>query len=425
MATSETVRLLRRPGYARYFTVVAATRATGTMFIVGGPLLVLQRTHSLTLAGLVVAAETVAGAFTGPLLGAWLDVTASRRRLLVLDRAVTVLALVALLALAGHAPNWMLPVVALVLGATTPLSAGAFSSVLPEIAGDELLAIANTFEATSINTAFIVGPALAGVIAGTAGATAVILVQILACVVLTALIAGDETFELRPEHGGSPPSGILQAVEQGLSSLWRIAPLRWNTLVGVVYVTGWGMLNVGFPAYAVKVGAGAHSSGYMWAAVAVGSMASAFALRRAASRLRPRVLIGFSFLAMAASAAAWPLAGSLAGALALIVLTGALEGPSLVALITVRQRLAPPHLRGQVFSTAGSLDLAAIGAGAAIAGPLQAGLGTDATLLVFGALLVLAGLLSLATDSDGEVGRVAHRGARAAEPAILHGPHNE
>jgi MFS family permease len=170
------------------------------------------------------------------------------------------------------------------------------------------------------------------------------------------------------------------------------------------------MLNVGFPAYAVKVGAGAHNSGYMWAAVAVGSMASAFALRRVTSGVRPRLLIGLSFLAMAASAVAWLLAGSLAAALALIFLTGALEGPSLVALIAVRQRLAPPHLRGQIFSTAGSLDLAAIAAGAAIAGPLQAALGTDATLLVFGALLALAGLLSLLTDSDGEIGTAVNRG---------------
>jgi MFS family permease len=410
MATSEMIRLLRRPGYGRYFAVVAATRAIGTMFIVGGPLLVLQRTHSLTLAGLVVAAETLAGAATGPFLGAWLDVTASRRRLLVLDRAVTILALVAMLLLAGHGPNWLLPIVAAILGATTPLSAGAFSSVLPEVAGGELLAIANTFEATSINTAFIVGPALAGLIAGTAGAAVVFVVQIAASVVLTALIAGDETFELRPEDDGLAPSGIRHAVEQGLSSLWRIAPLRWNTLVGMIYVVGWGMLNVGFPAYAVKVGAGAHNSGYMWAAVAVGSMASAFALRGVTSGVRPRLLIGLSFLAMAASAVAWLVAGSLAAALALIFLTGALEGPSLVALIAVRQRLAPPHLRGQIFSTAGSLDLAAIAAGAAIAGPLQAALGTDATLLVFGALLALAGLLSLMTDSDGEIGTAVNRG---------------
>jgi MFS family permease len=423
MAVSETVRLLRRPGYARYFGVVAATRTTGTMFIVGGPLLVLARTGSLTLAGLVVAGETFAGAVTGPFLGAWLDVTPSRRRLLVLDRAVTVVSLTAMLLLAGHGPDWLLPVVGMIVGATTPLSSGAFSSVLPEVAGQELIAIANTFEATSINTAFIVGPALAGVIAGTAGAAAAILVQLAACVVLAALVAGDRTFDLRPEHGEAAPSRILHAVRQGVSSLWRIAPLRWNTLIGVIYVTGWGMLNVGFPAYAVKVRSGVHASGYMWAAIAIGSMVSAFALRGVARGLRSRRLVGISFLAMAVSVAIWPLAGGLAPALGLIFLTGALEGPSLVALIAVRQRMAPAHLRGQVFSTAGSLDLAAIALGAAIAGPMQAGLGTDGVLLVFAALLTLAGLLSLATDSDGEAGDASPlEGEQPQPPSALAEP---
>jgi predicted MFS family arabinose efflux permease len=154
-------------------------------------------------------------------------------------------------------------------------------------------------------------------------------------------------------------------------------------------------------------------------------MASAFALRGLATRLRPRVLIGSSFLAMAVSAAVWPLAGSLAVALALIVLTGALEGPSLVALIAVRQRLAPPHLRGQVFSTAGSLDLAAIAAGAAIAGPLQAALGTDATLLVFAAVLATAGLLSLATESDGATGTVEQGDGSRSRPGAARAAHSE
>jgi MFS family permease len=93
MTRSQMFELLRRPGFARYFGTVAAARATGTMFNVSGVLLVLERTHDLTLAGIVVAAASLPAAVTGPFLGGWLDVTVSRRRLLVLDRAVTALAL--------------------------------------------------------------------------------------------------------------------------------------------------------------------------------------------------------------------------------------------------------------------------------------------------------------------------------------------
>src|ERR1700722_15713827 len=120
MERSQVFQLLRRPGFVRYFATVAGARATGTMFTVSGVLLVFARTHDLALAGIVVAAASLPAAVTGPFLGGWLDVSASRRRLLVLDRIVTALALTAMLTLAGHAPNWVLPLVALLYGATAP-----------------------------------------------------------------------------------------------------------------------------------------------------------------------------------------------------------------------------------------------------------------------------------------------------------------
>jgi MFS family permease len=367
------------------------------MFNVAGVLLVLQRTGSLVLAGITVAAATLPSALTGPFLGAWLDVAASRRRLLVLDRLLTIAALVALLLLAGHSPDWVLPLIAVLYGLTSPLSAGAFSSVLPEVAGPELLNIANTFEATSINTAFIVGPALAGVIAAAAGPAAALEVQLGVGALLAVLIAGDRTFELRPTDAAHTSQPLLAAVAEGTRSLLRIAALRWNIVVSTLYVAGWGTLNVGFPVYAERVHASATASGYMWAAISLGSMISAFVFRKAALRLKTRSLICGSFFAMSVSVALWPLADGLAAALPLIAFTGALEGPSLVALITARQNLAPPHLRGQIFTTVSSLNLAAIAIGAALAGPLHSALGTIATLLSFGVLMFAAGLLTLAT----------------------------
>ena len=55
MSGSDVARLLRQRGYARFFLVVAASRATGTMFNVAGVLLVLERTGSLALAGVSFA----------------------------------------------------------------------------------------------------------------------------------------------------------------------------------------------------------------------------------------------------------------------------------------------------------------------------------------------------------------------------------
>jgi predicted MFS family arabinose efflux permease len=400
MERSQVFQLLRRPGFARYFATVAGARATGTMFTVSGVLLILERTHDLALAGIVVAAASLPAAVTGPFLGGWLDVTTSRRRLLVLDRMLTALALTAMLMLAGHAPNWLLPLVALLYGATSPLSSGAFSAVLPEVAGPDLLDAANAFEGASINVAFIVGPALAGLIAASAGAPVAIDVQIATGVALAVLIAFDKTFELRPKHAEMAPAGVLHTVAQGLRATWQIEPLRWNITIDGFYVLAWSTLNVGFPAYALALGVGAHVAGYMWAAVAAGSMLGGFALTGRPAAAQPRFLIGGYFLAMAASAVLWPLAGSVAVALAMIFLTGVLDGPGLVGLISIRQRLAPPHLRAQIFSTANSLHSAATAAGAAGAGLFQRAFGTDATLLAWAALIGIAGLIALLSQTE-------------------------
>src|SRR5436190_1087400 len=67
--------------------------------------------------------------------------------------------------------------------------------------------------------------------------------------------------------------------------------------------------------------------------------------------------------------------------LAAVALGGAGEGPQLTALLAVRHRKTPASLRGQVYTTAASLKIAGLAAGAALAGPL-AGWSVTACLLI-------------------------------------------
>src|ERR1700748_813130 len=104
------------------------------MFHTAGVLLVLQRTGSAPLAGVTAAAAVVPGALTGPLLGAWLDVARRRRVLIVADQLLSVAGLLAIVALAGHAPNWTVPGVTVAYSITRPFSMGTFFSALAAIA---------------------------------------------------------------------------------------------------------------------------------------------------------------------------------------------------------------------------------------------------------------------------------------------------
>jgi MFS family permease len=378
--------LLRRPGYRGFLITVGLSRISAGMFIAAGVLFVLARTGSPALAGATAAAATLPAAVTGPLLGAWIDVARSRRVLIVVDQLASVVALVALLALAGHAPNWTIPAVAILYRVTRPLSTGSYFSALSEIAGPELLDAAGTIESASLNLSVVLGPALAGVLAGAASPAAAIAVQAVATLVVAALIAANPAFEARPED--LAPS-TRRAVAAGLSALWRVRALRAASLASLLAAFGWGLMNVGFPLYARQLlHAPAHTSGYMWAAVAGGSLLGTFALAGRATLAR----IGRSYLVLGASALLWPLAHLLVLGVALIALTGFLEGPAYSGTMVLRQRHAPPAVRGQVSTTLTSLNLAGLAAGAALAGAVgQAG----PLILVFVGVNLLAALIAV------------------------------
>jgi MFS family permease len=373
-SSAQFTQLLRRPGYPGFLVTVGLSRVSGGMFITAGVLFVLARTGSPALAGATSAAATLPAALTGPLLGAWIDVAASRRALIVIDQLASVVALVALLALAGHAPNWTIPAVAVLYSVTRPLSTGSYFSALAEIAGPELLEPAGTIESASLNLSIVLGPALAGVLAGVTSAATVLAVQAGATLVVAGLIAANPAFEARPADL-APTRRTRRAMAAGLSALWQERTLRAASLTSLLAAFGWGMMSVGFPLYARQVlHAGAHTSGYMWAAVAGGSLVGTFALAGLATLRR----MGLSYLALGLSALLWPLAHVLVLGVALIGLTGFLEGPAYSGTMVLRQRHAPPAVRGQVSTTLTSINLAAMSAGAGLAGAVA-----HATPLIF------------------------------------------
>ncbi|HEX3975387.1 MAG TPA: hypothetical protein VHW96_03935, partial [Solirubrobacteraceae bacterium] len=149
--------LWARPQYPSFLLTVSLSRIVATMFNTAGVLLILLRTGSAPLAGVTAAAAVVPAALTGPVLGAWLDMARRRRALIVFDQLLSVVGLMAMVLLAGHAPNWTVPAVAAVYSLTRPLTQGSFFSSLAVVAGPELLDRASAIEATSLNFAVIVG----------------------------------------------------------------------------------------------------------------------------------------------------------------------------------------------------------------------------------------------------------------------------
>ena len=377
-------RLWRRPRYPGFVLTVSLSRTSAMMFNTAGVLLILARTGSAPLAGAVAAAALVPGALTGPVLGAWLDVAPRRRVLIVLDQLLSVVALLAIVALAGHAPDWILPVITVLYSVTRPFSTGSFFSALAEIAGPELLDHASAIEATSLNLAVIVGPALAGALAGAIGAATTVEVQVGLTVVVAVLVAINPAFEARPLDRSDSVSHALRA---GLRSLVRQRVLLTTSVTSSLAAFGWGLMVVGFPVYAVRtLHTPAHASGYLWAAVAAGSILGTFVLHGPPALRR----VGLSYGILGLSALLWPLAGTIVVGIALIGLTGFLEGPAYSGTIALRQRHAPAAVRAQVMTTLTGISGLALAAGAALGGAVHDPL---ALIIVFTAInLVAAGI---------------------------------
>jgi MFS family permease len=378
-------RLRAQPGYLKFLSAATLARVSDEMFSVGVVLLVLERTGSAGLAGATVAAITLPSLVSGPLLGAWLDLTGRRRTLMVIDQVVIACVLVALVALVGHAPAWLIPLAVIPAGITYPLSFGGFTSMIPSLVPGELLPPANAVETTSFNAALVVGPALAGTLSAVAGPEAPLLVEAALALAALALIVRIPGLDSRPER---PDGGTLLSIAaDGLRQIVAVPQLRGVTAAAAIGLGGLGLLTVAFPLFAVEhLGVERSAAGYMWAAFAVGSTLGALSLVRVQRRFPAERIVLTGYAVFGLLMLSWPLAGSLPLFLCLVALAALVDGPALAAQFAVRQQYVPPSLYGQVFTTAVGLKVGSFAAGAGLAGVVATGLGSAEALVVAAAL---------------------------------------
>jgi predicted MFS family arabinose efflux permease len=341
---------------------------------------------------------------TGPVLGAWLDRTRRRRLALASNQVLLTASLLGILAAAGRAPGWALLPLAALAGLTGPLATGGYTSMIPLLVPDQLLARANALEATSFNTAAIAGPAVAGVVAGTVGpAGAVAAEAVLAGLALPAIARLPRVAPPAGDH----PAALAATIRQGLAHLARTPVLRGVTVATAVGLGGTGLLTLALPFWAERLGAGRAGAGYLWAALEAGAIAGALAAARPTAGWPPQRVVKAGLGLFGLVMLAWPLAPSFPAALALVALAGLAEGPAFAATFATRQRWSPPPLRGQIFTTAASLKLGAFAVGSSLASTAMARAEVAGTLVIVGTVQLLAVALGHASGARGPSQRPA------------------
>jgi MFS family permease len=361
---------------------------------------ILDRTGSAVIAGATVACVTFPSLITAPLLGGWLDLTGRRRFAMICDQILAASGLCLLLLLPGNLPDAAIPAFGLVVGLTYPLSFGGFTSMIPLVVPEDLLAPANALEAASFNTALIAGPALAGTVVAVFGPAEAVFVEIVLTLAALVLIVRIPGLDRAPRRDfGS----LAEVVRAGLAHLVRTPPLRGATLIGGIGLGGLGLLTVAFPFFAVEhLDAGRGAAGYLWAAFAAGSAVGAVGFTGLQRRFAPERVMVVAISLLGAIMLTWPLAESLPVAMALIGLGGLADGPALAATFAVRQRHTPRRLHGQVMTTAVGVKIGMLAVGAGSAGILLESLDSGSVLLIAASIqfvAVAAGALAMRTGT--------------------------
>jgi MFS family permease len=398
--------LWRTPGLAVLFTASTAARLAQEAARVALVLLVLDRTGSPAVAGGLVAALTLPQLVSGPVLGTWLDRTHHRRSAFVANQVLLTGVLVCLLAATGHAPTWAALALASLAGITAPVLTGGFTGLIGPLVPAPLLRRAYGAESTSYYVAGVVGPSLAGALAGWVSPEA----AVTACAVLSGIALAAVVRVPMPTPEAGPEQHLAVAVWAGLRHLATTPPLRAVTVATTLNFGGIGAFPVVFPALSEELGSSAATAGALFSAFSVGALIGSVGTAARAPRTGPLRLALLGILALGGAMALVAMSPSLPVALVGVLLAGIFEGPIVSSTLMVRDRHSPPSMRTQVVTTAASIKFGAYAAGSAVTGHVVAAHGARAGMwLLVGCQLagVVLGTLALGRSvrSVGQRGR--------------------
>jgi MFS family permease len=311
--------------------------------------LVLELTDSALLLGIVTAVTSLPTL----LFSLWAGDLADRhdkRRIILIAQAVALMAALALAVLADTERITYPALLALVfvLGTASAFEIPTRQSFFAELVGPADLPNAIALNSAAFNATRIVGPALAGVVIGTAGVAACYYANAVSYV---AVIAGLTMMRLPAWTPRPRTAGTLESIREGLAYIRSdrlVRTLVWLVAGMSVTVLPYVML---LPVFARDVlGVGAPGLGSMLSATGAGALVAGMALAAGRVRIPRGRLILMAGTAYALALIAFALSTSYPRSLVLLALAGftmILNNASVNALLQSR---VPDHLRGRVMS---------------------------------------------------------------------------
>jgi MFS family permease len=378
------------------------------LYLVALLVLVYQESNDPFLLGIVGAARVLPYVLLSIPAGIVADRFDRRLVLLVTDvaRGLIMLALAGLVAI--HGPLWAIVGLAVLATCFSCFFGPTIGAYLPALVRDEReLGPANSAWSTLDNLAFVIGPAIGGLLIGASGLTLAFLLNAVSfgfvAIVLWMLPSPKRTEDVPKPPEAAPAGGPKPGRFESLGP--HAVPLAGLAIVDATTGFVFGGLGVLTVLLAVdQLGAGEAGTGYLNAAVGVGGVLGA--LGSGAFVVRPglRLPLIIGSIALAIGVAALGLTQTLAPALVAMALASAGSLVTEVVSTTIFQRIIPDEIRGRALGAIATLSTLAYAAGSLVL-PVAAGIFTIGPVLVASAVLIVVGVVLAAALVGAAVGR--------------------
>lgn len=348
------------------------------------PLLVLALTGSGVAMGVVGAVTAGADFLMAAIAGALADRGDRKAMMLLADLGRAILtALVPLSVLLGGPTMAVIILVAAPLAVLRAFFRAGYLAAMPNLVGRSQLARGNGVLETGASVAFILGPAIAGLLVTVIGPGPTLAVDA-ASFAISAIGISLMRRDLRAPVD-RPPSRVVDDIREGVVFVVRHPILR--TLIGLFALVSAGLAPIG-AAMTFRVvrdlGEAPAAFGLTITALGVGTIVgSVISARLGPTTSVARVMV-LSTIVLGATTALCGVIPSMAAVVVLNGISGAGEAVLVVVYISVRAGYSPDALMGRIGSTARVMALGLQPVGSLIGGILIDALGGSATLIVFG-----------------------------------------
>lgn len=382
---------LRQRPLVALVTGEAVSALGSQMTFLALPWFVLETTGSATRMGIVLAVELLPVALLGIPSGMLVQRLGARNTMLLGDLArVPLIAAIPLLHDAGRLSfPLLLAIVALVGVFIAPYFASQ-RLVLPEILGEDerLVSQANAVIEGAQRVTALLGPALAGVLIATIGATSVLYLDAASFLFAFAAVA-----LFVPRRPPIPQSDESRGVLAGIRFLARDRVLRVLGFTAMIANALGMILAAGLPVLAYEEFDGSSRvAGLFFAAFGIGAVVGSVAAVKLVGRFEPLRLGATAFVALTVPIFALGLDLPVAGVMAALALSscfGPLVNAPLITVITTR---TPEALRAKVTTAVITTAVLAGPVAYAIAGPLLEELGPRVVFVIVAAGQLVATL---------------------------------